>query len=110
MTGHADSSTDSVYMELQTDVGASILLSMGHLIHVGYHGNLKAARDVAIGDTVLVTADFNLKPTKVTGITQVLKRGAYCPHTTGEYYIEAYIYILHYSAELSIGCKLFSYL
>ena len=85
ITGHADSSTDAIYMELQTEEVATILLSRGHLIHVGCHGNLKAARDVAIGDTVFVKMNSNLRPTKVTGVTEVLKRGAYCPHTTGKY-------------------------
>ena len=81
--GHADSPTDEIYVELHTEEGSSILLSRGHLIHVCYHGNIVPARDVAIGDTVFVNEDFTLKPTKVTGTTEVIKRGAYCPHTTG---------------------------
>ena len=84
IVGHADSFTDEIYVELQTEEGASILLSRGHLIHVGSHGNLKAARDVAIGDTVFVTVDFSLRSTKVTAVTEVVRRGAYCPHTTGK--------------------------
>ena len=84
ITGHADSSTHEIYVELQTEEGATILLSREHLIHVGHHGNFKAARDVAIGDTVFVTLDFRLRPTKVTRVTEVLKRGTYCPHTTGK--------------------------
>ena len=90
ITGHANSSTEAIYVELQTEEGASILLSRGHLIHVGSHGKLKAAPDVAIGDTVFVTVDFRLRPAKVTGVTEVLKRGAYCPHTTGELYISVF--------------------
>ena len=85
ITGHADSSTDAIYVELQTEEVATILLSRGHLIHVGCHGNLKAARDVAIGDTVFVKVNSNLRLTKVTGVTETIKRGAYCPHTTGKY-------------------------
>ena len=83
--GHADVSTNEIYVQLETEDGHCLLLSPGHLLHVGYHGNLKTAREASIGDTVLVMVQSSLKPGTVTAKTQAMKRGAFCPHTIGIY-------------------------
>ena len=58
-------------------------MSREHLLHVGYYGNLRPARDVSVGDDVMVAINGNVVNTKVTGKETVMKSGAYCPHTTG---------------------------
>ena len=60
------------------------MLSREHLLPVGSYGNLKASRDVVLGDVVFVMSDGSLETTRVTGIETVIKKGAYCPHTTGK--------------------------
>ena len=58
-------------------------MSREHLLHVGYYGNLRPARDVSVGDDVMVAINGNVVNTKVTGKETVMKSGVYCPHTTG---------------------------
>ena len=81
--GHADRTIEHIYIELQTENNKNLLLSKGHLLHVGCYNNLKAAREVTKGDVLLVTSQGGLQHEVVTKVTTVVKKGAYCPHTTG---------------------------
>ena len=81
--GHADRTAEHTYIGLQTENNKILLLSKGHLLHVGRYGNLKAAREVTTGNVVFVTSQGGLEYEVVTKVTTVVKKGAYCPHTTG---------------------------
>ena len=86
IAGHADSITTHTYLQIHTKCGDNILLSREHLLPVGCHGNLKASRDVVPGDVVLLMCDGDVKESRVTRVETVIKKGAYCPHTTGNFY------------------------
>ena len=58
-------------------------MSREHLLHIGYYGNLRPARDVSLGDDVIVVTSGNVMNARVIEKENVIKWGAYCPHTTG---------------------------
>ena len=76
------------YLELRTKTGHNLSLSGEHLLHIGYYGNLKAANEVKVGDHVLVLEDGIPWKSRVNEIKTTVKKGAYCPHTTGLEFLE----------------------
>lgn len=83
MFSHADPTAYTKFLALTTEGNKTLQLSPCHLLHVNTIGNLRAARDVQIGDVVFSvnSSEEEAQPVKVEEITEVWNDGIYCPHT-----------------------------
>ncbi len=82
--GHADNDIMVPYHRITTMQGRVLLISGRHLLPVNSEKNLIPAEQVQIGDVLFTETGQEV----VKNMEIVIKRGAFCPHTTGKDKVE----------------------